>query len=153
MATLSNVTIDWSVSPRIIEVSSNTTSITVQNLYDTVRNLASQTGAMDDDEIISGSGKEDLGGSVLVGITVTLLNAKLKFEERGVATTCFVGGGNLVAEDGNGDSMFCIEPSANVTVQLSQSTSASIIANDEVAIADEIMDRGVLTVGKFLALK
>jgi len=115
------------VSPRIITVpEADGDSITIQSLVNQIRNWEDNQANLSYPSLLSASGKEDLGGGALVGITANLLNTKLKFEARGSPTTCTVYGGNLVAVDSDGISMFPIEPSANVTVQLAQSTSPSI---------------------------
>jgi hypothetical protein len=121
-----DITIDWDVSPRIIEVATPSTELTIQDLYDTLRSLGAE--AIDEPEIIDGSGKEALSDTELVGLTVKLLNAKVKFEDRSPPwIICDVKGGNLVALDEYGDSMSPIEPSSYVTVTKTASTSASII--------------------------
>jgi len=145
MTIRSDLTVDWAASPRIIEVADPSTSLTVQDLYDTVRNKAALSEAMDDAEIIDGSGKEGLGGTppVLVGLTIKLLNAKVKFEAKTSPTVCAVSGGNLVAVDANGDTMYPIAFSTNVVVILAQSTSASLIEGsgaDPNVIADAVWD-------------
>jgi len=139
-----DITINWAASPRIIEVPAP--SLTVQDLYDTLRDKAASSEAMDDTEIIDGSGKENLGEGVLVGLTVKLLDAKVKFEAQASPTICVVSGGNLIAVDVSGGSTPPIEPSTNVTVILAQSTSASLIegsGTDPQVIADAVWDETV----------
>jgi hypothetical protein len=128
MAVRGDITIDWTASPRIIEVAAPSVEITMQDLYDTVRTIASTAAALGENEVIDGSGKESLGGGVLVGLTIKLLNAKVKFEDRDGPswTVCDVSGGNLVAVDGNGDSMSPIEPAAYVTATKTASSSATL---------------------------
>jgi len=130
----SDVTIDWSVSPRIIEVASPSTEITIQDLYDTLRTLEAAAVSIDDSEIVSGAGKENLGGGVLVGLTITLLNAQLSFEARiGPSfTLCKVSGGNLVAVDSVGADMDAIYPTDYVTVSLALSSSATLIQSSDI---------------------
>ena len=124
------------VSPRIITIpEADGESITIQSLVNQIRNWEDSQANLAYPSLLSASGKEDLGGGTLVGITASLENTKLKFEARGVPTTCYVGGGNLVAVDENGNSMFPISPSTNVTVQLTQSSSATMIQSDTI---DEI---------------
>lgn len=79
-------------------------------------------------QIVEGSGKQELGGGVLVGITIKLLNWRLKFADRGAPPwiLCSVSGGNLVAVDENGASMNPIAPAAYVTVIITNSSSATI---------------------------
>jgi hypothetical protein len=89
MAERSDITTDWSESPRIIEVAAPSADIILQDLHDTCRSDVKQPGEggdtldnMDDEQIIDSAGKEDLGGGVLVGITSTLQNAQVAFESR-----------------------------------------------------------------------
>jgi len=132
MSIRDDITIDWSLSPRIIEISkegSSPTSISMQDLYDTVRHLASQPEAMDEDEVIDGAGKELLGDSISVGLTIKLFNAKVKFEDRTSLPwiVCNVLGGNLVAVDEYGDPIDPIEPAAYVTTTRISSSSATLV--------------------------
>lgn len=146
MSIRDDLIIDWAVGPRIIEVADPSTALTVQDLYDTLRDKSPSSEAIDETEIIDGSGKEDLGEGVLVGLTVRLLNAQVRFEEKASPTVCTISGGNLVAVDENGDSMCPIASSANVTVILAQSTSASLIEGtgiteqDKLDIADRVAE-------------
>ena len=70
------------LDPRILVVSAPATEITMQELVDLVREWEDSTFGMGFPYIISGAGKEDLGGGVSVGITNTLINARLRFEAR-----------------------------------------------------------------------
>ncbi len=116
---------DWGSSPRIIEVAAPSTELTVQDLYDTLRSLGVE--AIDEPEIIDGSGKEVLSATELVGLTVKLLNAKVKFEDRTSPTDCDISGGNLVALDENGGPMNPIQYAPYVTVTYAKSSSATMI--------------------------
>lgn len=80
--------------------------------------------------MLSGSGKEDLGGGLAVGITAKLLNALLAFEDRpGPSfTKCFVSGGNLVAIDDNGTAIDPISNTNYTQVKVTLSTSAALIS-------------------------
>jgi hypothetical protein len=81
----SDVTVDWSVSPRIITVQAPSDEITVQDLVDTCRELEQQSANMVYEELIKSSltgGKQPLGGGTLVGITTTLNDAQVAFEAR-----------------------------------------------------------------------
>lgn len=123
-----DVSVNWGVSPRIIEVASPSTEITIQDLYDTCKVLEAQSGGMDDDPLIDAAGKEQLGGGVQVGLTATLLNALLAFEARPGPTyaQCSVSGGNLVAVDGVGSYQTTpISPTAFTQVILTASSSAT----------------------------
>lgn len=139
MSIRNDITINWSVSPRIIEIAAPSTSISMQDLYDTVRNLASQYDAMDEDEIIDGAGKELLGDAVSVGLTIKLLNAKVKFEDRidSPWIVCNIIGGNLVALDENNNSMDPVEPSSYVTTTRISSSSATIVETGVSGLTEE----------------
>jgi len=121
------------VSPRIITIpEADGDSITIQSLVNQIRDWEDEQVNLSYPYLLAASGKEDLGGSIYVGITATLSNAKLKFEGRGTPTTCKVFGGNLVAVDVYGDAMFVIEPSYNVTVTLAQSSSGVMLQDADI---------------------
>lgn len=123
-----DITVDWTVSPRIITILAPSANVSMQDLYDTLRWLENDPANMDNDSIVSGSGKENLGGGVFVGLTVTLKNAQLAFENRPGPTfvQCNATGGNLVAVDINGDIMEPIYPTSYTQVILTSSSSATI---------------------------
>jgi hypothetical protein len=80
------------------------------------------------DRIVRSSGKEQLDASTFVGITLTLLNAKLAFEARSgpAYVQCSVNGGNLVALDVNDVPISPIEPTAFTQVLVTSSSSATL---------------------------
>jgi len=82
MTVRNDITVDWTLSPRIVKVASPSTELTVQDLVDTLRYIEADLTNLEYDSIIAASGKEDLGGGVKVGITAELLNAKVMFEGR-----------------------------------------------------------------------
>lgn len=82
MAFRSDITIDWTRSPRIITVLAPSTSLTIQDLYDTLRQNEDDVYNTPYDEIVSAGGKEDLEGGAFVAVTLSLLNALLRFEAR-----------------------------------------------------------------------
>lgn len=105
----------------------------MQDLVDAIRVYEADLDNLDIPKICDASGKEDLGGGVLVGITVKLWNWKLQFEARPGPTTEVVDvtGGNLVAVDGYSTDPAVnfvnpIEPSEFVTVTKTSSASATI---------------------------
>lgn len=86
MAERSDITVEWGRSPRIIMVKAPSTTLVMQDLVDTCRGVLEESWAgMEEPILISAGGKEELEGSVNVGITVTLLNAKIAFESRHTA--------------------------------------------------------------------
>lgn len=128
MSVLTNLVIDWTVSPRTVTVGAPDTEITLQDLVDTLRYEEARTINMIYPYLVSAAGKEALGGNVYVGITVTLQDAKLAFEARGGPTfvQCNVSGGNLVAVDANGDDMDPIQTTAYTQVVRTSSSSATL---------------------------
>lgn len=128
MTVRNDLTVDWFASPRIITVAAPSTEITIQDLLDTCRELEDDVYNMVYDPLASAAGKENLGGGVRVGITLTLLNAVLAFEARPGPTyvQCRVAGGNLVAVDGYGDDISPIYPTAFTQVLTTASSSATL---------------------------
>lgn len=124
---------------QLIIVEAPDTEITIQELVDAIREWEDELSSMDIARVADASGKEDLGGGTLVGVTLLLIDWKIQFEARpGPAwVLCSVTGGNLVSVDDIGDSQNAIEPSAYVTVNTTASSSATLLEN-EGASADEI---------------
>ena len=124
-----DITVDWLVSPRIITVAAPSVAVSVQDLHDTLRTLESVPAALCYPSIVSSGGKEVLGEGVLVGVTTTLLNAKLAFAARGgpAFVQCTVSGGNLVALDEAGNPMSAIQPTSFTQVVLAASSSATLL--------------------------
>ena len=113
---------------RLITIESPATEVTCQNLLNAIRTFEYSTGGIDDAQIGFAAGKEALGGDVFVGITLTLRDWKVKFEDRAGPTWiyCNVSGGNLVSVDGNGDFQFPLEPATYVMATITASSSATL---------------------------
>ena len=85
--------IDWFKSPRLIWIDEAVDDLTVQVLLNELREFEDEPTFMGFDKIVDAGGKEELGGGVLVGITATLLNARVAFiptltpQESGTVTT------------------------------------------------------------------
>ncbi len=128
MAVRNDLTVDWFSTPRIITIASPSTDITIQDLLDTCRELEDDLSNMVYDRLASAAGKEDLGGGVQVGITMTLLNAVLAFEARPGPTyaQCRVSGGNLVALDSSSIAVSPIYPTAFTQILTTASSSATL---------------------------
>ena len=152
------------------------TEVTVQELLNAIRNWEDELINLDVPKIANATGKDDLGGGVSVGITLKLLNWKVKFEARTGPdwVICNIRGGNLVAVDDIDDAMSPIEPSDYVTVTLTASSSATIAegsgGSTPATIASAVWDKKtadhvvagsfgekvgkkLLTIVKFLGLK
>ncbi len=114
---------------KIITIPAPITEVTIQELINDIRDFEDDWNGMDIPRIADAAGKQDLGGGVLVGITLTLYDWKVKFEDRPGPdyVVCNVTGGNLVCYDTSlGDYVNPIEPSAYVTVTLTASSSATL---------------------------
>jgi hypothetical protein len=134
MAVRSDVHVEWWRSPRVIVVEAPSTSITVEDLVDTLRDLEDNLPNLDDDELLDASGRQELDPQRQVGITVTLLNAVISFEARRTAvcsgTATAVGSSKdypgTILEDSNasfegdqvaeGDTVFNISDSSLATI-------------------------------------
>jgi len=121
------------VSPRIITIpEADGTEITIQSLVNQIRDWEDEQVNLCYPSILSASGKETLDASTKVGITATLVNAKVKFADRTSPTDCDIYGGNLVAIDSNGDPMNAIQYAENVTVTMTKSSSATMVQSAEI---------------------
>ena len=58
---------------KVITVLTPDTEITIQNLLNGIREFEDELSSMDIPKIVSCAGKEQLGGGVQVGLTLTLL--------------------------------------------------------------------------------
>jgi hypothetical protein len=82
MAVRDDISIDQSLSPRVITVAAPSTTLSLQDFVDTVRTLEDDFVNMGFPFLISAAGKEDLGDGVSVAITVQNNNARVAFEAR-----------------------------------------------------------------------
>jgi hypothetical protein len=86
MAERTDLTVEWTRSPRIITVAAPSVALTMQDLVDSCKGVLEQSWAgLDQPALHSSGGKQDLGGGVAVGITVTLQNAQIAFETRNIS--------------------------------------------------------------------
>jgi len=135
------IIVDPYVSPRIITVpTADGTTITIQSLLDQIRTWEEVPANLSFPRLARAAGKEDLGGGVQVGITLTLENAKLAFEARGGPSfvQCVVSGGNLVAVDSADVVIDPVQTTAFTQVVIAQSTSASLIEGSGGLTAAEV---------------
>jgi hypothetical protein len=86
MAERTDLIVEWTRSPRIITVAAPSVALTMQDLVDTCKGVLEQSwDGLDQPALHSSGGKQDLGGGVAVGITVTLQNAQIAFETRNLS--------------------------------------------------------------------
>ena len=121
-------TLSFDKVSRIIEVAAPDTEVTVQQLINTIRDWEDEPYNMEVAKVADASGKDDLGGGLAVGVTLRLLNWRVKFEDRAGPTwiDCSVTGGNLIVVDANNQPMNPIQPSSYVTVTVVKAVSAVI---------------------------
>lgn len=126
MAIRTDVTVDWTVSPRVITVPTPSTEITVQDLYDTLAFLQADQLNLEWPRIVSAGGKEALGGSTSVAVTLTLIDAQITWGNRASNTVTKITGGNIVAIDTLGAELDVLLFSDKVNAFIAQSSSATV---------------------------
>jgi hypothetical protein len=123
------VAITFNKISKIITVEAPATEVTIQELINEIRNWEDELHNMEEYKVADCTGKEELGGGVYVGLTLKLIDWKLKFEDRVGPTTivCDVSGGNLVMYNSIADAyQNPIEPSTYITVTKTSSSSATL---------------------------
>lgn len=131
MAYRTDVTIDFNASPRIITVASPATSITVQDLVDTIRHLEAENPTYA--KLIDTAGKTFLYNDGIsdfyTGIVLTLLNAQVAFAARSgpTYTQCQINAGDIVAQNDVGGVISPVYPTAFTQVLVSQSTAPTLV--------------------------
>ncbi len=127
-ATIDSVPVSVDIFPvHVIQVDSPTIQVTIQELLNDIRDFEDEIENLDHASLANASGKQDLGGGVLVGLTLELLdNWRIQFEARPGPTTVQVSvtGGNLVATNDFGNNP--IKPSSFTQVVVTSSSSATI---------------------------
>ena len=116
---------------RIIQIALPDTTITVQQLINAIRDWEDELVNLEAPKVADATGKDDLGGGLATGITLRLLNWKVKFADRSGPNyiDCEVKEGNLTAVDQNGVNMNPIQPAAYITVTRSVAVSAARVAD------------------------
>ncbi|MHA2264410.1 MAG: hypothetical protein ACXAEN_18610 [Candidatus Thorarchaeota archaeon] len=166
------MSIEFDRTNRLVLITSGQTSVTVQNLVNSVRDYEDNPANMDLQQIVNATGKQVLGGGAQVGITAELINDwRIAFSgwQGPSEEPVFVTGGNTVATNQYGNNPVSADNSPYTSITIQQSTSPSIIGvtADEIAAAvwdatvSGFADTGtmgkqqssLLTVGKFLGLK
>jgi hypothetical protein len=115
---------------RIIEVDTAVHPIvcTVQELINAIRDYEDEIVNMEIPKIANATGKDNLGGGTYTGITLTLLNWTIKFADHPGPDYVLskVSDGNLLAVDGNGDSMLPFTPSTFTSILYSTAVSVAL---------------------------
>jgi len=124
-----------------IIVEAPATEVSIQELYNAIRDWEDDPENMSEAKVCDAVGKEPLGGGLYTAITLVLRGWKLKFQDRGEPTTCVVRGGNLLATDEYGNFVNPIAFSTNVTVTVAQSTAASLLVEWREEEKAEVLER------------
>jgi len=124
-----------------IIVKAPATEITIQDLYNAIRDWEDDPENMSEAKVCDAAGKEMLGAGLYTAITLILRGWKLKFEDRDQPTVCIVRGGNLLATDEYGNFVNPIAFSTNVTVIVAQSTAASLLVEWREEEKMEVIER------------
>jgi len=79
---LEDVEQDFNADPRVTVIKNLRTRFDAQDMVDTIRKVEDGFRGMSESKLINASGKEDLGGGALVGITYQFQNNQAQFEDR-----------------------------------------------------------------------
>jgi len=115
-----------------MEVALPATEITIQEIVDQIRDFEdepSPSGGMDIPHILDAAGKQPLGGTDSVGMTITLRDWTIKFADRGGPdwVTCNIRGGNIVAYNTTTQEYVVpITPAEYVNTNITASSSATL---------------------------
>ena len=139
MAVRGDLTVDYTVSPRVATIAAPSTTVTIQDMYDTLATEHARAYNSTYTVLIKAAGKDDLGGGKRVGITATLLNSKIAFEARPGPTyiQCSVTDGNLVAVDASDVSMTSVQVTAFTQIVVEKSTSPSLVKAGGLVVVGE----------------
>ena len=75
-----DISLDFADSPRIAQIDAGAPNLSIQDLLDTIRVTEDDFNALSFLKLANASGKDNLGGGLLVGITVAMQNLKVALE-------------------------------------------------------------------------
>lgn len=141
------MTIAFDEINKLIIVELPATEVTCQELLNAIREHEADLMNLDLASIATASGKEEVGTNLFTGITLRLIDWKVKFADREPPTwiTCEIKGGNLLCWDTE-ESKYVnpIEPAAYVTAVKTAAVSAVMVASDYEEIADNVWDEAFI---------
>lgn len=148
--------VNWDLSPRIINIAEGFLEVNVQDMYDTLRHLEASPGGIDEAPICDAGGWEPLGGGSYVGITVSLFNAKYKFCDCAGPdwTIANMTGGNIVAFTDRSATveMYPREPSTFISADRSAASSATTTELDGIIDILKLTGNKVVKVGDIITI-
>lgn len=143
MATRNDISVDYSVSPRIITVDAPSIELNMQDVVDTLRVIEGEFRGMSETSLLDAFGKQGLFGTVDVGITVLLNDVQVEFEARttpaetGSATT----GSTLQLIDSSADFVTAGVARGSFVINFTDLSVADVL---EVVNANTLTTRGLV---------
>src|SRR3990167_2026519 len=140
---------DFDFEVQIMELQSQYTAITLQEIYDTIHDAMADIRNLSQPKIAAASGQDSIGLGLATGLTVRLINGwRVKAADRIGPTVVKINvdGGNLITEDANGpDPNDPLAPAAYVSYSLSKAVSAvettsAIIASLDTRIPQQLVN-------------
>lgn len=108
------------------EGSTDTTTVTIQELTDAIADYIDEPGNTDLPAVVFTEGLTGLSGVKFTGITMQVLGPwRIKFDDEGAEHLGIITGGNL--KPTNGDGQPAVAPAANVFYTIEQDTAAAAI--------------------------
>lgn len=139
------IELDPTVTPKLVNITSPTTEITVQDLVSTIRNWEDETPALSFNKVIDAVGKADLGAGVVSGIILTLGSEwRIKFWS-GVGQGVIKDGtivptsgynGNPIESTGGNDSVVVLNQIGGVITQV----GSGVTEQDKTDIIDGVWE-------------
>ena len=80
MTVRTDIVVDHELSPRIADITSSSVELTVQDSHDTLADIEDTPEGGQYKYLVKTSGKEDIGGGVLVGLTTVLNDVQYAFQ-------------------------------------------------------------------------
>lgn len=135
MAVRTDVDVLYYLDPRVVLVRAPSTSISVQDLHDTLREIEDEPANIRQPGLIKTDGKQSLGGSLSVGLTAELQNAVLGFQGfKGV-----IASGAITSTDPTGETL--VDSSADfVGAGVAQGDSVFAVTDGSIATALQVID-------------
>jgi len=147
MAVIAGTTIQRHLSPRIVTIPVAETSITVDDLQDTLQDIEDDVLSMPWPKLRDTSGGQDLGGGTSVGLTMQLQNTQIAFAARttnvetGTVTTANAAGDTLI----DSTALFVtngVLPGATIVNFTDQSVATVISVDSEIQLTHYTLDDG-----------
>lgn len=134
--------ISLSAVTKIISITTPTTTVTIQELVNAIRDWEDELPNMTYNKVIDAVGKADLGGGVQTGIVITLSDL-WQVQFWGASGYTVVKGGTLVGGVGS-KPVKATGTAGDITIQI-QPTDATIVAGSSSGATPEEIDNYLIT--------